>query len=104
MSHAVEQRVNEIGIRMSLGATPAMVLRSVMREGLSLAGIGVAAGLAGGVAAARMMASLLVGVTPGDPLTFLAAPLVLAAVAAAACLVPALRATRVDPITALRAN
>jgi putative ABC transport system permease protein len=104
MSHAVAQRVNEIGLRLALGATPGTVLWGVMREGLALTGVGVAAGLAAGLAGARVMASLLFEVAPADPLTFAAAPLVLVAVAAGSCLVPALRATRVDPITALRSE
>ena len=104
MSHSVAQRVNEIGIRLALGAPPGTVLRGVMTEGMTLAGIGVAVGVGVALAGARMMASLLFAVTPADPLTFAAAPLLLAAVAAIACLVPALRATRVDPMTALRSE
>ncbi len=104
LSHSVAQRVNEIGIRLALGAPPRTVLRGVMAEGMTLAGIGVAAGVGVAMAGARMMASMLFAVTPADPLTFAAAPLLLAAVAAIACLVPALRATRVDPMTALRSE
>jgi predicted permease len=101
MSHSVAQRVNEIGIRLALGATPGLVLRGVMAEGMTLAGIGVGVGLVAAFAGARLVSTLLFNVAPTDPLTFAAAPGILAAVACLACLVPARRATRVDPITAL---
>jgi putative ABC transport system permease protein len=104
MSHSVAQRVNEIGIRLALGASPATVLSGVMVEGMKLAGIGVLLGVAAGLTGARAVTSMLFGVTPADPVTFVVAPLLLAGVAAAACLVPALRATRVDPMTALRSE
>jgi ABC-type antimicrobial peptide transport system permease subunit len=78
------------------------VFRLVVGQGLALAAIGVAAGLAISLAATRYMSSLLVGVTPNDPLTFAAVSLLLAAVAALACYVPARRATRIDPMAALR--
>ena len=104
MAHSVEQRVSEIGIRLALGATPATVLRAVLREGLTLAAVGLGTGLAAAFAGGRLMASLLFDVKPADPLTFAATPVLLVAVALVACLVPALRATRVDPMTALRAE
>jgi ABC-type antimicrobial peptide transport system permease subunit len=101
---SVEQRVKEIGVRLALGATRGMVLRRVLVEGLSLAALGAGAGLALAFAGSRLLSSLLFGIVPADPVTFAAAPLVLAAVACLASLVPALRATRVDPMTALRAE
>jgi putative ABC transport system permease protein len=104
MSHSVAQRVNEIGIRLALGATPGAVLRGVMAEGMTLAGTGVALGLALALAGARTVTSMLFAIAPVDPVTFAAAPVLLVAVAAVACLVPALRATRVDPMVALRSE
>ena len=86
---------------MALGATRGSVLGMVLREGASLLGIGLAAGLAGAFALSRILESLLFGVGARDPAVFTAAPLVLSAVAVTAMLVPASRATRVDPIGAL---
>jgi putative ABC transport system permease protein len=102
MAYTVSLRVQEMGIRMALGAQRRHVFRLVVGQGLALAAIGVAAGLAISLAATRYMSSLLVGVTPNDPLTFAAVSLLLAAVAALACYVPARRATRIDPMAALR--
>ena len=104
MAYAVSQRTREFGIRLALGADPASVLRMVFVEGTRLALLGLVAGSAGALLAARFMASLLFGVKTYDPLAYGAVALILAAVAAVACLLPARRATRVDPIIALRAD
>ena len=104
ISYTVAQSTREIGIRMSLGAQRRDVFRLVVGQGALLAGVGLAAGLAGALALTRLMASLLFTVGARDPLTFAAAPLLLLLVALAACAVPALRATRVQPVTALRAD
>ena len=102
MSYVVGQRAGEIGLRMALGAAPGDVLRLVMRHGLVLAAIGLALGLAGAVAATRLLTNMLFEVKPGDPLTYAAVSALLALVALAATYVPARRATRVDPVVALR--
>jgi predicted permease len=102
VSHAVARRRHEIGIRVALGATRGRVMRMVLREGLTPVIAGVLAGVAGALALARLLAGLLYGVGATDPVTFVAVAALLAAVAAAACLVPARRAARVDPMTALR--
>jgi len=102
MAYSVSQRTREIGIRMALGADPRGVLRMVMRRGLLLALSGIAAGLAIALAAAPKMAPLLYHVSPLDPVSIAGAALFLIVVAALASLIPALRATRVDPILALR--
>ena len=102
IAYSVSQRTQEIGIRMALGARPLDVRRMLLGEGARLAGLGVAIGIAGAFLLTRLMASLLYGVGPRDPLTFLVVPGVLAAVALAATDLPARRASRVDPIRALR--
>ncbi|HEV2381807.1 MAG TPA: ABC transporter permease [Terriglobia bacterium] len=102
MSYAVSRRTNEIGVRMALGAGRGGILRMVLREALLLAAIGVAIGLPSAWAATRSIASMLYGLKATDPLTILAATLVMAAVAAFAGYLPARRATKVDPMVALR--
>ena len=102
MSYSVTQRTHELGIRMALGAARANVLGMVVRQGMTLVVIGLAIGIAGGFAMTRFLESQLFGVDPTDPATFTVVALVLASVALAATLVPAMRATRVDPLVALR--
>jgi putative ABC transport system permease protein len=102
LSYLVTQRTREIGIRMSLGATRGRVLGEVLRQGMWLAIVGIAAGIAGAFAAGRVLASLLYEVKPGDPVIFIVTAGLLAAVALIACYLPARRAARLDPMTALR--
>ncbi|HEX5884685.1 MAG TPA: ABC transporter permease [Pyrinomonadaceae bacterium] len=102
MSYSVAQRTQEIGVRMALGARPFDVLKLVVRQGMILALIGTVVGLAGALALTRVMSSLLFEVTERDPITFVVVAALLIAVAFIACLVPARRATKVDPLVALR--
>ncbi len=101
-AYSVAQRTQEIGIRIALGAQREDVLLMVLRQGFRLAGIGVAIGAAAAVAVARLMTTLLYGVSVGDPLTFIGVAALLACVALMACYIPARRAMRVDPLVALR--
>jgi putative ABC transport system permease protein len=102
MAYVVGQRLNEIGLRMALGASQGNVLGMVLKQGLALAGAGVMLGLAGAAAATRLLTSFLFEVKAGDPLTYVGVAVLLAVVAMAASYLPARRATRVDPLTALR--
>ena len=102
MSYLVSQSTHDIGVRVALGARPGDIVGLVVRQGMELAGIGIAAGLAGSAALTRLMASLLFGVSARDAFTFCAVAAILAAVAFAATVIPAQRATRVDPMVALR--
>lgn len=104
LSYLVNQRTREIGVRLALGAQPRDVLGMVVGRGLKLAGIGVVVGLIGALALTRLMQGVLYGVTATDPLTFFGVALALLAVAAFASWLPALRATRVDPLVALRSE
>jgi putative ABC transport system permease protein len=102
MSYSVAQRTNEIGIRIALGAQGRDVVLMIVKQGLKLILIGLAIGLIGAYASTRLMESLLFGVTAKDPITFAAVATLLAIVALLACYVPAWRATKVDPMEALR--
>jgi len=102
MSYSVNQRTRELGVRMALGARTGDLLRLVVRQGMTLAALGLLLGLAAALALNRVMASLLFEVTSTDPATFAGLSFLLVVIAAAACLIPALRAARVDPVTALR--
>jgi putative ABC transport system permease protein len=102
ISYSVVQRGREIGIRMALGAERRSVLMLIMKQGMALVLSGIAIGLAGAYLLTRLIASLLFGVTTRDPVTFIVTVLILAAVALLAISIPALKATNVDPLRALR--
>jgi len=104
LAFSVSTRTNEIGIRMSLGAQPARVQRMILGEGGALLGLGLGLGLPGALLAARAIRGLLFGVAPYDPTTFGIVALVMAAIGLAASWIPALRASRVDPVVTLRAQ
>ena len=102
LSYGVAQREREIGVRMALGATRLEILRLVLGQGMALTGSGIVVGTAAAFGVTRLLSSLLFGVTTTDSVTYVAVPILLAAVALVACYIPARRATRVDPMTALR--
>jgi putative ABC transport system permease protein len=102
LSYAVSQRTREIGIRLALGATPRNVLGLALRQGIALVLAGVALGLIAALAVTRLLADLLYGVGATDAMTFIVTPLLLSSVALLACWIPARRATKVDPLIALR--
>jgi ABC-type antimicrobial peptide transport system permease subunit len=104
ISYSVSQRTQEIGIRMALGASAEMLQRSILLQTLGLAGIGMAAGVVASWILARTLSGMLFGVTPSDPPTFAAMVIVLAVVAALAGYLPARRASRIEPMSALRIN
>jgi hypothetical protein len=104
ISYAVSLRRREIGIRLALGAQPAELRRAFVRSGLALTGVGIAIGLAAAVGLTRLMGSLLFGISPLDPLTYVAVPVVLAVAAAVASYLPARGVAAVDPVEALRAE
>jgi putative ABC transport system permease protein len=101
-AYFVSQRTQELGIRVALGATRSMVLKMILGRGMRLTAAGLILGIAGAFAITRALRSLLEGVQPNDPVAFSAAALLFGAVAAAACLIPAMRAARIDPIVTLR--
>jgi predicted permease len=102
VSYAAAQRTQEFGIRVAMGASARDILRMVLRQGLGVIGIGLAVGLLISLAGTRVLAGLFIGVKPSDPLTFSAVVLFLTAIALFACWIPARRATRIDPLVALR--
>jgi putative ABC transport system permease protein len=104
VSYSVAERTQELGLRFALGATPGKLLGLVLFDGLKLVGVGVALGLLGALAVARFLQTQLFGITAHDPRTFITVALLLFGAAIAGCLVPARRATRIDPMTALRAE
>ncbi|HWP69807.1 MAG TPA: ABC transporter permease [Gemmatimonadaceae bacterium] len=104
LSYMVSERQREIGIRMALGAGNGQVIGLVLRQGIGIAGVGIAVGVVGALGLSRITRSLLYGVDPVDPATFGTVVAVIALVATAACLIPMRRATRVDPLTAIRAD
>jgi len=104
MAYSVTQRTHEIGMRMALGAQGRQVIWLILKRGLVQLAMGLTLGLAGALALSRVLRGVLVEITPSDPVTFAAITILLTLVSTAACLVPARRATRVDPLVALRAQ
>jgi ABC-type antimicrobial peptide transport system permease subunit len=104
MSLSVANRRREFGVRLAVGAEPRALIRLVLREGAMVTAIGVGIGVIGAVVATRWMASLLYGVSPTEPIVFVSLSALLGAIAVASCFIPALRASRSDPLIALRAD
>ena len=104
ISYAVAQRTRELGVRMALGASRRQVIGIVVGQGARLALLGVVLGLAGSLALTRLLSTLLYGIQATDALTFVVVPLLLGAVAVAACWLPASRASKIDPLVAMRAE
>jgi ABC-type antimicrobial peptide transport system permease subunit len=104
IAYDVAQRTREFGVRIALGATARNILQLVVRQGLALIALGIVLGLGAALIGAQLIDSMLFGVSPHDPATLVAITVLLGSVALLACLVPAHRATRVDPMTALRAE
>jgi len=104
LAYAVARRTREIGIRVALGAEPRNVRRMILREGLAMTATGIVLGLLLGLAAGQACASMLYDVSPMDPVAFIGASIALAVAAMLACWLPALRATKISPMTALRAE
>jgi ABC-type antimicrobial peptide transport system permease subunit len=104
LSYNVGQRTREIGVRMALGAQAAAVVRLVVRQGIALAGVGLVVGLLFALGLTRLLKSVLYEVSTFDPISFIAVAVILSVIGIVACWFPARRATRVDPITALRAE
>jgi ABC-type antimicrobial peptide transport system permease subunit len=102
MSYLVTQGTRDIAIRIALGAQESNILRLVVRQGMTLATVGIAAGLTGALILSQVMSALLFGISARDAITFTTVPTILAAIALAACYIPARRALKVDPMTALR--
>jgi len=104
VSYAVSRRTHEIGVRVALGASPSVVVRLIVAQGMGVVGVGVAIGLAGALVASRLMTQLVYGVRVTDPTTYAGVAALLAAVALVASYIPARRATRIDPLVAMRAD
>jgi ABC-type antimicrobial peptide transport system permease subunit len=104
MAYSVSQRTRELGIRLALGARAAEVCGMVLRQGIAMAVAGILLGLAGALALTRLLTTQLFGVSPTDPGVIAATGVTLAAISLVACLIPAIRATRVDPMVALRSE
>jgi putative ABC transport system permease protein len=104
MAYAVQQRSREIGVRLALGAEPGRVRSMVVLQGMRLALVGLVLGVGGAIVLSRYMSSMLFGVEPRDPLVFVGVPVLLAVIAFLAVWIPAGRASRIDPLGALRAT
>ena len=104
MAYTVSQRTNEIGVRMALGAQPGDILRLMLGHAGKLVGIGLIIGILGSIAGSRLLTNILYEVSPYDPMTFVSVSLVLSAVGLLACYIPSRRATKVDPVIALRSE
>jgi ABC-type antimicrobial peptide transport system permease subunit len=104
LAYSVAQRTREMGVRLALGSSPGGVVRMILREGMTVGLLGIGAGVLGALALGRVLAELVYDVPVRDPTTFVVVSTTLTLVAFAACVVPALRASRVDPLTALRSD